>query len=214
MSLLYIAPLGMLAAVIGFLLYDRFVCRPRCWRHGNRPDLSAIDAEVWEAYFQDLPNVLETLKRRGLPSPFADTLCAWKLDRHDRVLAALARGDLKGLSARDFSRCHRVVTYLVRFAFPQGLHHTACITRLRKALDEDRVDAACHPLAREALLEHERRLDALTSVERRFGAPMPREAAEYFYGLMLRWQAVFEEHGYVLHPDLEAWSRERRRLGF
>ena len=80
-------------------------------------------------------------------------------------------------------------------------------------MDENRVDGDRTAQAREALLEHERRLGVLTGVERRFGAPLPPETAEYFYSLMLRWQAVFEEHGYVLHPELEAWRRERHGLG-
>ena len=217
MSLLHLyllLPAAMLLAVVGFLLYDRLVCRPRCWRHGRRPDFSAIDERTWEAYFHVLPNALETLRRRGLPSPFADTFCAWRMDRFERRLARELRDEIKGrLTARDFQRCHRVLAFLVRFAFPSGLHHTACITRLRKALDEDRVEADRRALAREALLQHERRLGILTEVERNFGPPLPVESAEYFYGLMVRWQALFEEHGYTLHPDLASWRRERADLG-
>ena len=136
------------------------------------------------------------------------------MERYDRELARALRGELgNAFTVADFCRCHRVVAYLVRFAFPRSLHHTACITRLRKGMDENRVDGAQTAQAREALLEHERRLGVLASVERRFGAPLPPETAEYFYSLMLRWQAVFEEHGYVLHPDLEAWRNERHGLG-
>ena len=208
-------PLAMLALLGGILAYDRWICRPRCWKHGNRPDFSSIDPATWEDYFHALSNVLEALKRRGFVSPFAESLCAWRMDRFERRLARAAAAEMRGhISREDFLRCHRVVAYLVRFAFPHSLHQTACITRLRKALDEDRVDGERHGQAREALMSHERRLGVLAELERRFGAPLPQGAAAYFYGLMLRWEAVFEEHGYTLHPDLDAWSRERRRLGF
>lgn len=212
---LYLAlPIGLLLAGTVFIWYDRRICRPRCWRHGHRPDFGAIGEDVWEAYFHALPNLLETLSRRGEPAPFADSICTWRMDRFERRLARLARTDLEGrLSAADFARCHRVMAFLVRFAFPHGLHHSACVTRLRKALDEDRVDAGLRAQARESLLIHERQLNTLGSIERRLGPALPPETADYFYGLMVRWEAIFEEHGYALHPDLSAWRQERTRLG-
>ena len=81
------------------------------------------------------------------------------------------------------------------------------------SLDEDRVEAPNRARAREALLEHERRLGILAQVERRVGPTLPPGTAEYFYGLMLRWQALFEEHGYPLHQDLASWRKERGELG-
>lgn len=207
--------LGILLAGAAYLLYDRLVCRPRCWQHGNQPDFSSIDPDTWEAYFHVLPNLLETLHRKGIPSPFPETLCAWRLDRFEARLARAGRDELRAgrLLPSDFRRCHRVMTYLIRFAFPHALHQTACITRLRKALDEDRVEAPNRARAREALLEHERRLGILAQVERRAGPALPPGTAEYFYGLMLRWQALFEEHGYPLHRDLASWRKERGELG-
>lgn len=209
-----LGPLMLLAALGAWLLYDRLICRPRCWRHGHRPDFAAIPEPVWKAYFHALPNILETLRRRGFPSPFAETLCAWRLDRFEKQAAAAVTEALgQDLGAEEFRRCHRVVAYLARFAFPHRLHHTACITRLRQAMAQDRVASVRRTQAREALVEHERRLGVLEQVERRFGPPLPRDTAEYFYGLMLRWEALYEEHGYTLHPALEAWRRERTDLG-
>lgn len=206
--------LGMLLAIGGFVWYDRRICRPRCWRHGHRPDLEAIGPDLWSSYFRALPNVLASLRRHGFPSPLPGTLCAWRLDRFEGALADAVAPDLAGRIAReDFLRCHRALAFLVRLGFPRSLHHSACVTRLREALDRDRVDASRHAQARASILEHERRLGVLAQAERRLGNPFPPGAAEFGYALMLRWEALFEEHGYVLHPDLEAWTRERRELG-
>lgn len=207
-------PAAILLALGGFLAYDRWVCRPRCWRHGSRPDLDGIGPDVWEAYFHALSNVLETTRRAGWASPFPPTMCAWRLDAFLRSMIRLVRRDLHGqIAPEDFVRCHSAVAYMVRLGFPHALHHSACVTRLREALDQDRLEAPRHARARETLLEHERRLGVTAAMERRFGTPLPQEAAAYSYGLMLRWQALFEEHGFTLHPDLEAWRREKRELG-